>query len=175
MNHTNTATRPANQISTVPLFGMQESQRSWSVERLLPEQFFVPAWESEAVWTGERRLLCAVLQEAVHAFLKYREVRTVRGHRLFREAQEWFWSEQCDGLYAFESICRHLHLDPDYIRQGLQRGQRPSGSLPHSVRLEQGGKAQPSQHCALTRAPSRGDDTSPLRVAKKAEPREHQR
>ena len=152
VDRTNAATRHANQIATIPPFGMQEPHRSWSAERLLPEQFFVPAWESAAVWTGERRLLYAVLQEAVHAFLKYRDARTARGQRLFRETQEWFWSEDCDWLYAFESICQHLQLDPDYIRRGLQRWQHPIGSLPRPVRLGQGGKARPAHHCALTRA-----------------------
>ena len=46
MDHTNAVARHANQISTVPPFGTQEPHRSWSVERLLPGQYFVPAWES---------------------------------------------------------------------------------------------------------------------------------
>lgn len=152
MDRTKAATRSATRISTVPPFGMQEPHRSWSVERLLPEQFFVPAWESAVVWTGERRLLGAVLQEAVHTFLTYRDARTARGQRLFRETQEWFWSEDCDWLYAFESICLHLQLDPDYIRRGLQRWQRPVVSLPRPARPVQGGKARLAHHCALTRA-----------------------
>ena len=130
MDRTNAATRYANQIATIPPFGMQEPHRSWSAERLLPQQLFVPALESAAVWTGERRLLLAVLQEAVHTFLTYRDAGTQRRQRLFHEVQAWFWSVQSDWLYAFESICLHLHLDPDYIRLGLQRWQYPIGSLP---------------------------------------------
>lgn len=152
MDRTNAVTRYATQISTVPPFGMQEPHRSWSAERLLPEQFFVPARESAAAWTGERLLLCTVLQEAVHTFLKYRDACTKRGQRLFRETQEWFWSEDCDWLYAFESICLHLHLDPDYIRRGLQRWQRPIDPLLRPAHPVQGGKARPAHHFALTRA-----------------------
>ena len=152
MDCTNAAARHANRISTVPPFGMQESHYSWSVERLLPEQYFVPAWESAAAWTGERRLLLAVLQEAVHTFLTHHDARSARGQRLFREAQEWFWSEDCDWLYAFKSICLDLHLDPDYIRRGLQHWQRPIEPLPRPVRAGQGGKARLAHHCALTRA-----------------------
>lgn len=152
MNRTNVAAHRTAQTSTVPPSGAQKQHWSWSMERLLPEQFFVPAWESAAAWTGERRLLCAVLQEAVHTFLKYRDARTERGQRLFREVQAWFWSEQGDWLYAFESICLHLHLDPDYIRRGLQWWQRPIEPLPRPAHPVQGGKAWLAHHCALTRA-----------------------
>ena len=152
MDCTNAAARHTNQISTIPPCGTQEPHRSWSVEQLLPEQYFVPAWESAAAWTGERWLLCAVLQEAVHTFLTYRDARTARRQRLFREAQEWFWSEDGDWLYAFKSICLHLHLDPDYIRRGLQRWQCPATSLPRPARVGQGGKARPAQHRTLVRA-----------------------
>lgn len=144
MDRTKAAARHANQISTVPPFGMQEPHRSWSLERLLPEQFFVPAWESAVVWTGARRLLCAVLQEAVHTFLTYRDARSAREQRLFREAQAWFWSEERDELYAFENICLHLYLDPDYIRRGLQRWQRPIEPRPRPAQPVQSGKARTS-------------------------------
>lgn len=152
MNRTNATIRSANPLATVPPFDIQEPRHSWSAELLLPEQFFVSARESAAVWTGERRLLYAVLQDAVHAFLKYRDSHSVRGQRLFRETQAWFWSENCDWLYAFGSICLYLQLDPDHIRRGLQRWLRPVGSLPHSVRLGRSEKARSAHHGALTRA-----------------------
>lgn len=152
MDRTKAATRSATRISTVPPFGTQEPPRFWSAERLLPAQYFVPPWEPAVVWTGARRLLCAVLQEAVHTFLTYRDARSAREQRLFREVQAWFWSEERDELYAFENICLHLQLDPDYIRRGLQRWQRPIEPLPRPARVGHGGKARPAHHFALTRA-----------------------
>jgi hypothetical protein len=78
MDRTNVVARHADPIFTVPPFGMQEPHRSWSVERFLPEPFFVLAWEFAAAWAGERLLLGAVLQEAVHTFLKkYRKNRDI--------------------------------------------------------------------------------------------------
>ncbi len=111
-------------------------------ETLLPEQFLPLAYESRRVWTGERRLLLGILEEAVCAFFQYRCVRTNRGKQLFREAQEWLWSNDRHWLYSFANICDHLHLDPDYLRRGLQRWQQaaersesstvthPDGTLP---------------------------------------------
>lgn len=90
-------------------------------ELVFPEQFFTRAVESASHWTGERRLLLAVLQEAVDSFLRHRNATTRRGKRLFREDKEWFWAKDRDELLSFESICGHLNLDPDYIRLGLTR------------------------------------------------------
>lgn len=88
---------------------------------ILPEQFFRPGAESFAALTGERRLLFAVLEEALHTFFRYRNDRSRRGQRLFNEVSAWFWSEDQQWLYGFESICQHLNFDADYIRGGLRR------------------------------------------------------
>lgn len=90
-------------------------------EMTLPEQFFRTANQSFAVWTGERRLLFAVLEEAVESFFRYRNATTRRGQRLFRETVEWFWEHDQKWLYSLETICQHLDLDAEYIRGGLQR------------------------------------------------------
>lgn len=94
---------------------------SWADEVLTPEQFFLPASDSSATWTGERRLLLAVLQDAVAFFFRYRLSQTVRGRRLFRETVQWFLSTDRSWLYSFENICAHLGLDADYMRLGLKR------------------------------------------------------
>jgi hypothetical protein len=92
-------------------------------EALLPVQFLVPARESLKMWSGARRLLFGVLEEAIRSFAQYQGDRTSRGKQLFRETCEWVWSTDRQWLYSFENICEHLHLDPDYLRQGLQRWQ----------------------------------------------------
>lgn len=90
-------------------------------ESLTPEQFFAPADRTSIAWTPERRLLLAVLEDAVVMFLRYRNGQTTRSKRLFRETQEWFASTDRLSLCAFECICDHLNLDANYIRLGLQR------------------------------------------------------
>jgi hypothetical protein len=92
-----------------------------TAEMTLPEQFFRAADQSFVVWTGERRLLLAVLEEAVESFFRYRDATTRRRQRLFNETVEWFWDHDQRWLYSFETICQHLDLDADYIRGGLQR------------------------------------------------------
>src|SRR5713101_6594058 len=59
-----------------------ERELAFIDETLLPEQFLTPAYESRRIWTGERRLLLGVLEEAVHSFFQYRSARTSRGKQL---------------------------------------------------------------------------------------------
>lgn len=98
-----------------------DSMSLWGEEMLTPEQFFSSAVESAAAWSGERKLLLAVLQDAVASFFRYQHDPTTRGKRLFRETHEWFWSTDRQWLCSFESICDNLHLDANYIRRGLKR------------------------------------------------------
>jgi len=85
----------------------------------LPTQFFLPATESYAHWSGSRRLMLSVLQDALTTWHRYRRDPSTRGQRLFRETQEWFWSADESWLYTFENVCKHLDLDPDSIRERL--------------------------------------------------------
>lgn len=102
-------------------------------EVLTPEQFFTAADRSKIAWTPERRLLLAVLEDAVGMFLRYRNTHTTRGKRLFRETQAWFTATDRTSLCAFETICDYLHLDADYLRLGLRRLPEPTSSTPSSA------------------------------------------
>ena len=70
---------------------------------------------------GERRLALAVLTEAVQCFQKHAIARDPRGRRLFREAEQWLMSGAHEPEFSFEGICEALRLDPNYLRNGLQR------------------------------------------------------
>jgi hypothetical protein len=69
----------------------------------------------------EKRLLLAVLEEAVVTFQRYSDDPGRRGRRLFREAAEWMGSEDMGWPCSFRNICDVLGLDPGYVRQGLRR------------------------------------------------------
>lgn len=118
---TSVAAAVAPEFNAAPATGAEGHFPSWAEEILTPEQFFLPAADSSAAWTGERRLLFAVLQDAVDMFFRYRRSQTIRGQRLFRETVTWFLATDRSWLCSFESICDHLGLDADYIRLGLKR------------------------------------------------------
>lgn len=84
-------------------------------------------------WSSEYRLLLAVLQDAVACWFRYCRAQDGRDRRLFQEVYEWFWDKEDEWLYAFESICEYLDLDPDAIRRGLLRWQATPLQQPLSV------------------------------------------
>jgi hypothetical protein len=88
-------------------------------EVVLPTQFFTGL--RSAAHEGERRLLLAVLEDAVHCFRTHLFAQDNRRRRLFREAQEWLMSEDRQYDFSFENICDCLELNAAYIRQGLHR------------------------------------------------------
>ena len=70
----------------------------------------------------EKKLMLAVLEDAVTCFQKYGSVRDGKGKSLFLEAEEWVLMEQnADWLFSFDNICEALGLNPEYVRQGLLR------------------------------------------------------
>jgi hypothetical protein len=89
-------------------------------ETVLPSQFFERV-QIDASLQPEKRLMLAVLEDAVGTFQKYVTASTRRGQRLFSEAEEWFEAERGDWPFGFESICEALGLEPAYIRRGLSR------------------------------------------------------
>jgi hypothetical protein len=87
---------------------------------VLPAQIFgKPGLDASLV--PEKRLLLAVLEEAVVTFQRYATEHGRRGRRLFREAEEWMGSEELFWPCSFRNICDVLGLDPGYLRQGLRR------------------------------------------------------
>jgi hypothetical protein len=87
-------------------------------ETILPSQFF-ERFQIDATLQPEKRLMLAVLEDAVGAFQKHVTATGRRGRRLFSEAEEWFESSDVDWPFAFENICSALSLEPEYIRRGL--------------------------------------------------------
>jgi hypothetical protein len=89
-------------------------------ETVLPSQFF-DRLQVDASLQPEKRLMLAVLEDAVGTFQKYVNVHSRHARRLFTEAEEWFASADADWPFAFVNVCQALGLDSDYIRSGLWR------------------------------------------------------
>lgn len=90
---------------------------------LLPNQYFAAFRRGRAV-EGERRLMLAVLEDAVDSYRKHALARDPREQACFLEAKEWFLSSDRSWLFAFENICDVLEMNADYLRTGLDRWRR---------------------------------------------------
>lgn len=87
---------------------------------LLPNQYFAAFRRGRAV-EGERRLMLAVLEDAVDSYRKHAAACDPREQACFLEAKEWFYSSDRSWLFAFENICDVLEMNADYLRSGLDR------------------------------------------------------
>lgn len=101
--------------------GMQDrSGGLFEPDVLLPGQFF-SFFRKEAGFDRERRLMLAVLEDAIDCFQKYAHTNDLRGRQLFMESYEWIMSDDKRWLFSFENICQIVDMNPDYVRQGLNR------------------------------------------------------
>jgi len=78
--------------------------------------------------TPERRLLVALLRDAIDCYL--RDCCTENRHRKssFREAEEWFFSTDDYGVFSLENVCDVLDINAGYIRRSLLDYQRKNGA-----------------------------------------------
>lgn len=70
---------------------------------------------------GVRRLLIALLDEALRCYQKYAFSGTRRGRRLFREVEAWFTDPHLEAGICFQDVCDGLGIDADSIRRSLER------------------------------------------------------
>jgi hypothetical protein len=75
---------------------------------LLPTQYFETL--RRKTLEPEKKLMLAVLEDAVGCFLKYLRAENRTGKTLFRDAEEWIWEENSDRLISFENICDAFEL-----------------------------------------------------------------
>lgn len=70
---------------------------------------------------GEKKLLLAVLEDAINCFQKQFAARDRRGKKLFREAEAWIMDQNDERLFSFSNICESLGINAEYLRRGLAR------------------------------------------------------
>jgi hypothetical protein len=78
---------------------------------------------------GERKLLFAVLEDAIRTYLRHRDSGAeARNNEDYVEAAEWLSSDDESGPFAFVSVCEALGIDADSLRSGISN---------HTGRLEE--------------------------------------
>jgi hypothetical protein len=84
----------------------------------LPSQFYGSTGLSRKL-EGEKRLMIAVLKDAIECLDKYRGSRTSAGQCQYQSAVEWIEETDTEWLFSFTNICDLLGFDPDYLREVL--------------------------------------------------------
>jgi len=70
--------------------------------------------------TGEQRLMCAIIDDAVEAYLKHSAASQPHHRESFADAERWIETEDRTWIFSFDTICDYLGLDSDYLRRGLR-------------------------------------------------------
>jgi len=98
-------------------------------DTVLPSQFFAGLRQKGFI-EGEKRLMAAVLADAVECYMKQAFAAEHRAQQIFLEAEAWlFEDQQGPWFFSFNNICDMLVLEPEYIRRGLRdwrRSREPS-------------------------------------------------
>ena len=87
-----------------------------SIGVMTPSQFHTPA--SETWWPAEKRLMLAVLTDAIDVLLRGPAVNGPR-HHLYEDTAGWLGSEDTEWPYSFVNICDALGLDVESVRTAL--------------------------------------------------------
>jgi hypothetical protein len=104
----------------------QYSESPSEPESILPSQFFDGRKKNEGV-EPLKRLMLAVLANAVRCYQTGFDARATSRRRAFLEAQQWLFDARAHGPFSFENVCCVLDITPDYLRQMLRN--RRAGRL----------------------------------------------
>ena len=84
----------------------------------LPSQFYGNGGLSR-ILEGEKRLMIAILKDAVECLEKSRAARSSAARISYQSAIDWIEDSDTDWLYSFNNICDLLGFDPAYLRAQL--------------------------------------------------------
>jgi len=114
------------------LFPEETATTLFGPEVILPSQFNEQV-SLKQTDRGEKRLMLAVLEEAVATFQRNVDAKSRHGQRVFREAEEWIWSNDSSWPFAFENVCHALDIEPAFLRRGLERWKGAQLTAPSGV------------------------------------------
>jgi hypothetical protein len=97
-----------------------QSVTLFSPDTLVPSQYFDRVG-ADAAYQPEKRLMLAVLEEAIATFQRHVVAGTRRSQRLVEEVEEWVDGRGSDWPFSFENVCAALDIEAEYLRNGMAR------------------------------------------------------
>jgi hypothetical protein len=90
---------------------------------LTPAQYF-DSIRRDSADVPLKRLMMAVLQDAIRCFQSNAGNRSRSKEQCFREVREWIFHAPGEGPFSFVSVCDALGIVPEYLRAGLAEWER---------------------------------------------------
>ncbi len=122
------------------------AESNFAPEVILPSQYY--SENASAVRSPERRLMLAILEDAVLTILKYAGKPGKRARRLVRDVERWVAVHDRGWIFSFESICSVLDIDANAMRNSLRASQLRSekqGGAPRVVVFHAGHRTRGRQ------------------------------
>ena len=101
------------------LSNQEQAQRLFGQPDVLVVGEYLDVYQNRPALTAERRLVAAVLRDAIDCYMNFCFAKKGREKRIFLETEQWFFASDEDGVFTFENSCEVLGLTPGYIRRGL--------------------------------------------------------
>jgi hypothetical protein len=107
--------------ATTPTMFNPDGLKLFEPDTLVPEQFYATIRRTQFA-DPERRLMAALLEDAVSCLSANPRPYAGRKRRYFEEAQSWVnATEEQEWIFSFTNVCETLGLDPSFLRRGLNR------------------------------------------------------
>lgn len=90
-------------------------------DALTREQYYDSVRADDAGARPIKRLMLAVLEDAMRCYQTYGSSRNSVHRRLFVDAERWLMDRKADGVFSFENVCETLAIEPSSLRAGLRR------------------------------------------------------
>lgn len=87
---------------------------------LTPGQYYDSRRDDSAM-APVKRLMMAVLEDALRCFQNNADAKSGPRKRLFVEAEQWLCGSGGDGPFSFDTICETLGIEPQFLRAGLRQ------------------------------------------------------
>ena len=103
------------------LAAARDALKLFEPDTLAPEQFYATLRKTHFV-DAERRLMTALLEDAVACLARDPSRCSRRERKCFEEARAWIQTRDSeDWIFSFTNVCETLGFNPDYLRSGLNR------------------------------------------------------
>jgi hypothetical protein len=131
-------------------FAAQDMGKLFEPDAILPAQFYA-MFKCSQYKEPERRLMVAVLEDAVSCLSLNPRDCNLRQRKQYEEAKQWVTAEEeTEWIFSFTNICEVLGMDPSYLRRGLTRKTAGSSVVGRNVmvpaRRRSGKLNSPSLH-----------------------------
>jgi hypothetical protein len=110
-----------NMTMPASLMTMHDTGKLFEPDTILPAQFYAN-FKNSQYREPERRLMVAILEDAVSCLSMNLRQCNLRQRKQYEEAKHWVTAEEeSEWIFSFRSICEVLGMDPSYLRRGLIR------------------------------------------------------